>query len=89
MIWSFRVLVAPAGVELRPRRSQEVKGSQELQNGGLRALEEAWDDVRPASSLQTPGCREKAVGCRLEERFSAKCSTSFPGGHQVDGLPPV
>ena len=44
MIWSFRVLVVPGGVELRPRRSQEVKGSPELQNGGLRALEEAWDD---------------------------------------------
>ena len=36
--------MAPGGVELRPRRSQEVKGSSELQNGGLRALEEAWDD---------------------------------------------
>ena len=36
--------MAPGGVELRPRRSQEVKGSQELQNGGLRASEEAWDD---------------------------------------------
>ena len=36
--------MAPGGVELRPRRSQEVKGSPELQNGGLRALEDAWDD---------------------------------------------
>ena len=48
-VWSFSVLlgrlqVAPGGVELRPRRSQEVRGSPELQNGGLRALEEAWDD---------------------------------------------
>ena len=34
--------MAPGGVELRPRRSQEVKGSLKLQNGGLRALEEAW-----------------------------------------------
>ena len=41
MIWLFRQ-VAPGGVELRPRRSQEVKGSLELQNGSLRALEEAW-----------------------------------------------
>ena len=32
------------GVELRPRRSQEVRGSPELQNGGLRALEEAWGE---------------------------------------------
>ena len=43
-MWSFRVEVAPGSVELRPRRSQEVKGSPELQNPGLRALEEAWDD---------------------------------------------
>ena len=47
--WSFSVLlgrlqVAPGGVELRPRRSLEVRGSLELQNGGLRALGEAWDD---------------------------------------------
>ncbi len=44
LIWSFRVLVATGGVELCPRRPQEVKGSPELQNGGLRALEDAWDD---------------------------------------------
>ena len=48
-VWSFSVLqgrlqVAPGGVELRPWRSQEVKGSPELQNGGLKAVEEAWDD---------------------------------------------
>ena len=36
--------MAPGDVELRPRRSQEVRASPELQNGGLRALEEAWDD---------------------------------------------
>ena len=46
-VWSFSVLrgrlqVARGGVELRPGRSQEVRGSPELQNGGLRALEEAW-----------------------------------------------
>ena len=34
--------VVPGGVDLRPWRSQEVRGSPELQNGGLRALEEAW-----------------------------------------------
>jgi len=37
-----RLGVAPGGVELRPRRYQEVRGSPKLQNGGLRALEEAW-----------------------------------------------
>ena len=30
------------GFELCPRRSQEVRGSLELQNGGPRALGEAW-----------------------------------------------
>ena len=34
------VQVAPEGVELPPGRSQEVKGSLELQNGGQRALAE-------------------------------------------------
>jgi hypothetical protein len=34
--------VARGGVELRPRRSLEVRGSPELHNGGLRALGEAW-----------------------------------------------
>ena len=48
-VWSFSVLwgrvqMAPEGVELRPWRSLEVRGSPELQNGGLRGLEEAWDD---------------------------------------------
>ena len=48
-ILSFSVLlgrlgVVPGGVKLRPLRSHEVRGSPELQNGGLRALEEAWDD---------------------------------------------
>ena len=37
-------LKLPEGVELRPWRSLEVRGSPELQNGGLRVLEEAWDD---------------------------------------------
>ena len=48
-VWSFSVLlgrvqVVPGGFELRPRRSLEVRGSPELLNDGLRALEEAWDD---------------------------------------------
>ena len=47
-VWSFRLLVAPGGVELRPRRSSEVRGSPELQNGGLRALE----DVNRRALLQ-------------------------------------
>ena len=39
-----RLKLVPEGVELRPWRSLEVRGSPELQNGCLRALEEAWDD---------------------------------------------
>ena len=39
-----RAQVAPGDVELCPRKSLEVRGSPELQNGGLRALGEAWDD---------------------------------------------
>ena len=42
LVWSVRFQVVPGGVKLRPRRSQEVRGSPQLQNGGLRALEEAW-----------------------------------------------
>ena len=34
--------MAPGAVKLRPRRSQEVRGSLEFQNGGPRALNEAW-----------------------------------------------
>ena len=45
-VWSFSVLrgrlqVALGGVELRLRRSQEVRGSPDFQNGGLSACEEA------------------------------------------------
>ena len=45
LLFFWGVSVAPGGVKLRLRRSQEVIGSPELQNGGLRALEEAWDDL--------------------------------------------
>ena len=36
------VRVVPGGVELGPRRFQEVRGSLELQNSGLRAPGESW-----------------------------------------------
>jgi len=39
---NFELPEARAGVELGLTRSQEERGSPELQNGGLRALEEAW-----------------------------------------------
>ena len=38
----FELSEAQGRVELGPRRSQELRGSPELQNGGLRALEDAW-----------------------------------------------
>ena len=46
-VWSScvrlgRLEVAQGDVKLRPRSSQEVRGSPELQNGGLRALEVSW-----------------------------------------------
>ena len=46
-VWSScvrlgRLEVAQRDVKLRPRSSQEVRGSPELQNGGLRALEVSW-----------------------------------------------
>ena len=41
VIWSVWLQVAPGAVKLRPRRTQEVRGSPELQNGGPRALNEA------------------------------------------------
>ena len=43
LLRSFRLQVAPGGVELHSRRSQEVRASPQLQNCGLRALEEAWE----------------------------------------------
>ena len=36
--------MAAGDTEQRPWRSQELRGSLELQNGGLRDPEEAWDD---------------------------------------------
>ena len=39
-----RLKLVPEGVELRPWRCLEVMGSPEVQNGGLTALEEVWDD---------------------------------------------
>ena len=68
--------MAPGGIELRRWRSLEVRGSPELQNGGLRALEEAWDDfLLEAFSCQVWSfsvllgrvqvCELETGGCRL------------------------
>ena len=39
-----RLKLVPEGVELRTWTSLKVGGNPELQNGGQRALENAWDD---------------------------------------------
>ena len=82
-VWLFSVLlgrlqVAPGGVELRPRRSQEVRGSPELQNGGLRALEDVW--------MMTFCLRHFSVKCGRflcvwgVSRWFQEVSSSVPGG---------
>ena len=38
----FELSEARERVELGPRRSQDLRGSPELDNGGPRALEDAW-----------------------------------------------
>ena len=69
-VWSFSVLlgrlwVGPGDVDRRPWSTQEVRGSHELQNGGLRALEEAWK--RPGGwRLGGGGWRLGTGGWRLE-----------------------
>ena len=78
-MWSFRVEVAPGSVELRPRRFQEVKGSLELQNPGLRALEEAWDD----SLLEALFCQVWSFSALLGRlKVVPRC---FPGGSRTWG----
>ena len=42
VIWTSRLQVSPGADKLCPGRSQAVRGSLELENGGLRALGEAW-----------------------------------------------
>ena len=92
-IWSFSVLlgrlgVVPGGVKLRPLRSHEVRGSPELQNGGLRALGEAWDDfLIKASCCQVwsgsvlLGRPQVAHGCRL--RLEANGWRLVAGGSRL------
>ena len=85
-VWSFSVLlgrvqVVPGGVELRPRRSLEVRRSPELQNGGLRALEEAWNDFL----LEAFSCQVLLVFCASgsSQAGSRRCgaaSLEVPGG---------
>ena len=77
-MWSFSVLqgrlwVAPGGVELRPWRSQEVRGSPELQNSGLRALEEAWGDFLIEALKAGAKSSTRLPPGKLVEHFETKC----------------
>ena len=97
-VWSFSVLwgrfqVAPGDVKLRPRRSLEVRGSPELQNGGLRVLEDAWmttcmSKTRPSFLFPPPPCsRLKAPGTRLQakgSRFQAPGSRLQAPGFRLE-----
>ena len=76
-----RLKLVPEGVELHPWRSLEVRGSPELQNGGLRALEEAWDDFL----LEAFSCQVLLVFCASgsSQAGSRRCgvaSLEVPGG---------
>ena len=48
------VVSSPGGSRRCRAASKEVPGGPELQNGGLRALEEAWDDFL-LEALETGG----------------------------------
>ena len=83
-----RLKLVPEGVGLRPWRSLEVRGSPELQNGGLRALGEAWDDfLIKASCCQVwsrfvlLGRLQVAHGCRL--RLEANGWRLVAGGSRL------
>ena len=55
-------------MELRPWRSLEVRGSPELQNGGLRALEEAWGDFLVEAFSCQVWSFSVLLGCLLVEQ---------------------
>ena len=50
-----RLQAAPGGVEMRPRIFQEVRGSPELQNGGLRMEDSQIGDLRGLAKLRMAG----------------------------------
>ncbi len=64
---SVGVQVAPGGVELRPRRSQVVRGSLELQNGGLRApgaVSTIISRLRHLLGIQNPAIMNKITSVK-------------------------
>ena len=68
-----RVQVAPGDYERRPRRSLQVRGSPRLQNGSLRALEEARNDFL----LQSFSCQIWSFSVLLRRVQVA------PGDHEL------
>ena len=68
------------GVELRPWKLEEVKGRPELQNGGLRDLEEAWEDfLLEAFFCQVCSC-SVAGSSQAGSRRCVAASLEVPGG---------
>ena len=86
-VWSFSVLmgliqVTPGGVELRQGRSLEVRGSLELQNGGLTALEDAWDDFQ----VEAFSCQVWSFLCFWGvSRWLLQVSSCVSGGPRKSG----
>ena len=70
--------MGPGGVELPPERSEEVRGSLELHNGGLRALEEAWMTTFCLRHFSVKSGR--FLCSRGPSRWRQEVSSSFQGG---------
>ena len=67
------VQVDPGGVKLGLWRSKELRGSPELQKGGLRALEEAW----MTTFIQVEALLESLDG-RVLDTSGETCSIQNP-----------
>ena len=70
-----RLQVARGGVELRPRSFLELRGSSELQNGGLRALGEAW-----MTTFSRPSLKDRVLRLLAEATQSSQLSDPRTGG---------
>ncbi len=70
--------------QLAPKAAQE-------QPEAVRSSQRAPGEVRkPRRSVGEPAAERKRTEQRTGQRTRrGKCSTSFPGGDQVDGLPPA
>ena len=98
-VWTFsvcqgRLPEAPGGVEHCPRRSQAVGGGQELQNGGLRALEEAWmttfiqvEALPDASKTRPSGALRHLFGHPSGNFFSQATALELWAPSELQGPP--